>query len=270
MPADARRRFLLTALLCLVLGGLGGLLAASLSEPDLGLAETFTPPREPPPNFTLRDQEGRRATPADAKGDVLLLTFFFATCRTSCPQQGLTMASALEGIGPGVQTMIISVDPVGDTRKNIDGFLERTGLHGARYLVGTREELEPVWRDYGVAPLAADPERAAGAAAGFSPEQVVPGDAEEATRRGPPVIPGPPAPGKPEFTTPPPAANDVFPEGDDLRYRGRRRHGFTDFEHTAYLLLIDRQGRQRVGFPFEQMDDEVLRKDIKLLLDERV
>jgi cytochrome oxidase Cu insertion factor (SCO1/SenC/PrrC family) len=270
LPADARRRFLLTALLCLVLGGLAGLLVATLREPDLGLAETFRPPQEPPPSFKLRDQTGRVATPADAKGDVLLLTFFFSTCRTSCPQQGLTMASALDGIGSGVQTMIISVDPVGDTRKNIASFLERTGLQGARYLVGTREELEPVWRDYGVAPLAADPERAAGSAARFSPDQVVPGDAEEATRRGPPVIPGPPAPDKPEFKTPPPAAGDAFPEGDDLRYRGRRRHGFSDFEHTAYLLLIDRQGRQRVGFPFEQLDDEMLRRDIRLLLRERV
>lgn len=269
MAADARRRFLLTAAVCIVLGGLGGLLVALLREPAPGLAETFTPRREPPPAFRLRDHEGLLAAPGDARGDVLLLTFFFSTCRTSCPQQALTMASALKEVGPGVQTMIVSVDPVGDTRENIDGFLERTGLEGARYVVGSREELAPVWRAYGVAPVNADPERAAGAADRFDPEQVAPIDAEEATRRGPPVIPGPPAPDKPNYSITPPAADDAFPSVDDLRYRGRRRHGFVDFEHSAYLLLIDKQGRQRVGFPFEQLDDEAVARDIRVLQRER-
>ena len=38
-----------------------------------------------------------------------------------------------------------------------------------------------------------------------------------------------------------------------------------DFEHSAYVLLIDPQGEQRVGFPFEQLDPALLARDIRLL-----
>ena len=49
------------------------------------------------------------------------------------------------------------------------------------------------------------------------------------------------------------AALDPYPATDDGFYRGRLRHGgYLDYEHSAYVLLIDERGRQRVGFPFEQ------------------
>ena len=53
--------------------------------------------------------------------------------------------------------------------------------------------------------------------------------------------------------------------GDGL-FRGHARHaGGLDFEHTAYALLIDRHGRQRVGFPFEQITSAQLLADIQAL-----
>ena len=35
------------------------------------------------------------------------------------------------------------------------------------------------------------------------------------------------------------------------------------------MLLIDKQGEQRVGFPFEQLDPDLLEQDIRLLRNER-
>lgn len=61
---------------------------------------------------------------------------------------------------------------------------------------------------------------------------------------------------------------DEHPTPHDQRYRGRRRHFSADFEHSAYVLLIDKQGRQRVGFPFEQLESEALAADMKALLRE--
>jgi protein SCO1 len=39
----------------------------------------------------------------------------------------------------------------------------------------------------------------------------------------------------------------------------------TAFDHSAYVLLIDRRGRQRIGFPVEQLTPEALAHDIRRL-----
>ena len=54
----------------------------------------------------------------------------------------------------------------------------------------------------------------------------------------------------------------------DLEYRGRSRHGSLAFEHSAYVMLIDRQGRQRVGIPHEQLDPASLARDLRRLVAE--
>lgn len=42
------------------------------------------------------------------------------------------------------------------------------------------------------------------------------------------------------------------------------------FDHSAYVLLIDKRGRQRVSFPAQQMTDSDLAHDIRRLEAERV
>jgi protein SCO1 len=39
----------------------------------------------------------------------------------------------------------------------------------------------------------------------------------------------------------------------------------TAFDHSAYVLLIDRRGRQRIGFPVQQLTPEGLAHDIRRL-----
>ena len=38
-----------------------------------------------------------------------------------------------------------------------------------------------------------------------------------------------------------------------------------DSEHTAYVVVLDRSGRQRIGFPFEKLTPEGLAHDLRLL-----
>jgi cytochrome oxidase Cu insertion factor (SCO1/SenC/PrrC family) len=42
-----------------------------------------------------------------------------------------------------------------------------------------------------------------------------------------------------------------------------------NFEHSAYVLLIDKHGEQRVGIPFEELDATSLANDIRALRSER-
>jgi protein SCO1/2 len=42
-----------------------------------------------------------------------------------------------------------------------------------------------------------------------------------------------------------------------------------ELEHSAYVVLLDRAGRQRVGFPIDRLTPEGLAHDVRLLLRER-
>jgi protein SCO1/2 len=269
LPAEGARArargllpFGLAALVCLVLGGLGGLWAAGLDdEPETEPKPvSFIPPPEVPLDFRLRDQDGRWTTPRDARGKVLLLTFLYTSCRDLCPAQAAEIVDAVGKVGEGVQVYGVSVDPVGDTPERARAWLDRFGLTGGpvKYLVGTREELAPVWRQFGIVPINASDEEAE--AAGIRADEF----------RARPRAPGPPPPYEPPTgRTAPAAAREPNPSGDDLRYRGRARHvNGWDFEHSAYVMVIDKEGRQRVGLPFEQLTSSLLARDVKTLLAE--
>jgi protein SCO1/2 len=248
------RRFLVAAVICAVIGGLGGLLAARL-ESSQAAPVRFIPPLERAHDFRLRDQDGRWTTLADARGQVVILTFLYSTCRDLCPAQAAEIAQAVGEVGKGVMVYGVSVDPVGDTRERVRDWLERHGLYGGpvKFLVGSRKELAPVWRSYGIVPIAATPEEAEAAAE--AAEYLHGGGG------GPYEHPSRPAPG---------AASDPYPAAGDLVYRGWSRHeAGAEFEHSAYVMLIDKHGRQRVGLPFEQLDPDALAEDIRLLQRER-
>jgi protein SCO1 len=249
------------ALMCLVLGGLGGVLAATATRTEPAAAR-FVPPREPAYDFRLRDQNGQRTSLADARGKVIALTFIYATCRDLCPAEGNDIKTAIElAGGRGVVPYIVSVDPVGDTPKRARAWIERRGLASdAKYLVGTRDELRPVWIHYGIAPM-----NATRAEAQASAEM-----ADAFLKANPNIVKQPfhyEAPPQPK--EPPPGADDEYPDPSDLAYRGRARHiAGWDFEHSAYVMLIDKHGTQRLGIPFESLSPRSLARDLRALLAE--
>jgi protein SCO1/2 len=237
----------LPALVCLILGALGGVGTALVTnDEDEPALVRFTVPRVDPPHFRLRDETGTWRTPASARGEVLIVTFIYTRCRDLCPRQAAEIKEAVLGAGGGVQVYAITVDPEHDTRESAQAWLKRMGVAGGpvHILLGSRRELAPVWERFGIVPLAREPraERAGAGAGAYARE-------ESMARR--------PAPA---------AAHDPYPAVGDGAFRGRPRHARgLDYEHSAYALLIDERGRQRVGFPFEQITSELLLTDLQVL-----
>jgi protein SCO1/2 len=256
------RRLVLVALMCLVLGGLGGVLAAT-TRPAKAPA-SFVPPQVPAFDFSLRNQDGKRTSLADARGKVVAMTFAYSSCRDLCPAIGSDVVQAFGMVGSkDVVAYVVSVDPVGDTPRRARDWIYRRGATGAaQFLIGTREELRPVWTHYGIAPLQASPAEAKAAAEGADALlKANPQDAEPQTK--------PYRYEAPRRAGGPARAGDAYPDPADLAYRGRARHvAGWDFEHSAYVLLIDKHGTQRLGIPFESLTPRSLARDIRALLAE--
>jgi protein SCO1/2 len=207
----------LVVLALVALGGAGVATLASPSGDDNGPAAEVTEvkpsgavaprspfkgalrPPSPPDDFTLRDQDGRRVRLAEKRGRVVVLSPMYTTCRDTCPIVAQQIRAALDDL-PGserdqVVALALSVDPANDTPASAKRFLVSRRVSGyLDFLLGSRRELRPVWRNYG-----------------FSAQT-------------------------------------------------------EELEHNAYVVLIDRRGRQRVGFPVDFLTPEALTHDLRLLL----
>lgn len=156
-------------------------------------------------DFTLPDQRGVPVSMAATRGDVVVLSFVYSRCTSTCPVTLQTIRGALDDLRDAgrsvadVEVLALSVDPEADTPRRVRRFLARQHVADfVRYLVGTRAQMRPIWKRYGIAPQGKGAE-----------------------------------------------------------------------DHTAFVLLADRRGLLRVGFPSQQMTPEELAHDIGVLLDER-
>ncbi len=162
--------------------------------PAQGFAGALRPPGIPPAEFRLRDQDGRVATLADARGNVAVMTFLYTTCEDTCPLIGQQIRGALDRLGHDVPVFAVAVDPPRDTPQSARRFLSAQRLSGRmRFLVGPEPELQRQWRAYGIRPQ------------------------EEGA------------------------------------------------EHSAYVVLLDRRGVQRIGFPADKLTPEGLARDLRAL-----
>jgi protein SCO1/2 len=158
-------------------------------------------PKTPPGNFALRDQDGELVRLADLRGTVVVISPTYATCDETCPVTAQQIRGALDDLSAGerehIRAFALSVDPANDTPDRAQEFLLNRRLRGyLDFLLGTRRELQPVWREYGFAPQ--------------TDEQ----------------------------------------------------------EHNSYVLILDGEGRQRVGFPVNFLTPEALAHDLRLLVRE--
>jgi protein SCO1/2 len=195
MSARIRLALFVTAVLALGGAALVVLLAGTGGRPEsTAFAGSIRPPI-PPKDFRLRDQDGRAVSLKDYRGRVVVLTFLFTTCRDTCPLTATQIRGAMDDLGTDVPALAVSVDPANDTPERARQFLFKRGLGGdrMRFLLGSRAQLAPVWKSYG-----------------------------------------------------------IQPQGEH-------------FDHSAYVLLIDRRGRQRIGFPVAQLTPEALAHDIRRL-----
>jgi protein SCO1/2 len=216
---SARARLVLIVVGLLALASAVGLVVAAAGDDDgpaavvedvnaLGVTGPRSPykgavrPPAPPGQFALRTQDGELVRLADLRGTVVVLSPTYATCDESCPVAAQQIRGALDDLSEPererIRAFALSVDPANDTPDAAQEFLLERRLRGyLDYLLGTRRELAPVWREYGFAP-----------------------QTEER-------------------------------------------------EHNSYVVLLDGEGRQRVGFPTSFLTPEALAHDLRLLVRER-
>lgn len=158
MPARLRLT-LVVAAVCLVAALAGVVLLGGSGDGTVnaagptGLHGAIRPPQARAVGFRLRDQDGTVATMREYRGRTLVVTFMYSTCTDTCPLTAQQIRGALDQLGHDVPVLAISVDPTGDTPLHVKRFLVKQHLTGRmRYLAGTRAQLAPVWRAYGIQP----------------------------------------------------------------------------------------------------------------------
>jgi protein SCO1 len=189
----------LLALTTLCLCAAGAVFGVWLAQRDDAPAATGwegsqRPPGARLPDFELTTQEGETVTASSLRGRPLVVTFIYSTCRDTCPAQVQSIRGALDDLGRDVPVVGVSVDPANDTPESARAFLLEQSMTGRMdFLLGSREELEPVWEAFGIAP----------------------------------------------------------------QRKGR--------DHSAYTVLVDGEGRQRIGFPASQLTPSDLAHDLARL-----
>src|SRR5262245_2530751 len=90
-----------------------------------GFQGALRPDGIPPIRFSLKDQDGKAATLAQYRGEPVILTFMYSTCKDTCPLQAQQIRGALDDLGQDVPTLAISVDPANDTPLNARRFVNQ-------------------------------------------------------------------------------------------------------------------------------------------------
>jgi protein SCO1/2 len=112
-------------------------------------------PTKPAPPLALRDSLGHPVNLDQYRGKAVLVTFIYDHCPDICPLIVGNLHTALAQLGPNadrVQVVAVSVDPRGDTPKTVSAFLRAHRMTGRmEYLIGSRPELQSVWRAWKIA-----------------------------------------------------------------------------------------------------------------------
>ena len=160
-----RSAALSTALLALVLAGCGSSSSSSTSTPTAAAkpaaatqklqAPGQASPTKPAPEIALKNSLGQPVRLSDYRGKAVYLMFIYDHCPDVCPLMVSSFHTALSQMSPAerakAQIIAVSVDPKGDTPKTVKAFLDERLMTGKmQYLLGTKKQLTPVWKDWGI------------------------------------------------------------------------------------------------------------------------
>lgn len=120
-------------------------------------ATRFAGPTLPPglraSDFSLPDQDGKPASLSQYRGQVVVVTFLYSHCTNTCPVTAQQIRGAFDDLGRDVPALAISVDPANDTPESTRQFLVKQYVNGRiRFLLGSQQQLAPVWKSYFVSP----------------------------------------------------------------------------------------------------------------------
>ena len=106
----------------------------------------------PAPDFELKKTDGQHFRLSEQRGQIVLMFFGYTSCPDVCPT---TLAEAnqifrgLDNDADQVRFLFITVDPDRDTPEVLSNYV--TAFHPAIVgLTGTPDELQAVYRDYGI------------------------------------------------------------------------------------------------------------------------
>ena len=147
------RALLAIAPALLALAGCSGSQRAAIERPaattSAGGAAIPSKPAAPP--IALHDAAGRAVRLSDFRGHWVAVAFLYTHCPDVCPLIAQNLNTALRH-APDLRVVAVSVDPKGDTPAAVRAFASGHGLTPAfHYLIGSRAQLEPVWRRWHVA-----------------------------------------------------------------------------------------------------------------------
>jgi protein SCO1/2 len=109
------------------------------------------PPGVRAPDFALTDERGRSVSMRQFRGRAVAVTFLYTTCEDTCPTQAQQIRGALDQLDRPVPALAIAVDPPRDTPARARQFLDKYDLAGRmRWVLGSRPELEKVWRGFAI------------------------------------------------------------------------------------------------------------------------
>ncbi|MBI4236593.1 MAG: SCO family protein [Chloroflexi bacterium] len=154
------RRYLLAAAfaaLVLVLASAAALLVSRGGGPGYR-GTVLDPPLETLP-FRLTSQAGQTVAWSDYRGRAVILTFLYTNCPDICPLTTAKLHRAHELLGKDsgrVAFVAITVDPERDTVGEVRRYSQERDMLGRwDFLVGSEEELRPLWQTYWASPTRA-------------------------------------------------------------------------------------------------------------------
>ena len=106
------------------------------------------------PDFRLKDQFGKPVSLSQFKGRPTVVTFLYTHCPDVCPLVADKLHTVVQSLGkdaPHVAILAVSMDPKGDS---VSAALNFSRVHKLvnswHFLVGTLNQLAPVWSSYTV------------------------------------------------------------------------------------------------------------------------
>ena len=110
----------------------------------------------PAPDFTLTDQDGKELSLKDRRGDVVAVTFIYASCVDTCPLLTAKLVGIQRKLEAKASSKVlftaITVDPERDTPGALKRYRQAHGADNSSwaFLTGTPQQIDDVTRRYGI------------------------------------------------------------------------------------------------------------------------